>query len=150
MERSTGTTRRGQLFLVALAVFGAHACTSRPVIPNWDPAAFRHLDTLELLTVGPQEGKHWSTVWLVVLDDRVYVRLGSRAADRIRRNTTAPRVGVRIGGREYEDVRVAEAAAMTERVAAAMGEKYWSDVFVRYVPHSLTVRLERNTGADEQ
>lgn len=149
MERSTWSARRWRVLLVVLAVLGAHACTSRPVIPNWDPAAFRDLDTLELLTVGPQEGKHWSTVWLVVLDDRVYVRLGSRAADRMRRNATAPWVGVRIGGREYEDVRVAEAAAMTGRVAAAMGEKYWSDVLVRYVPHSLTLRLERDTGADE-
>jgi hypothetical protein len=135
--------KQWRLGLLALAmVAGASACASRAVIPKWDPAAFRDLDTLELLTVGPEEGKHWSTVWLVVIDDQVYVRLGSKAADRMRRNTTAPLVAVRIGGREYEPVRAEETAAMVARVGAAMGEKYWSDLLVRYVPHPLTVRLQ--------
>jgi len=117
------------------------------VVPKWDPAAFRDRDTLEFLTVGPEEGKHWSTVWLVVIEDQVYVRLGSKAADRMRRNTTAPLVAVRIGGREYEPVRAEETAAMAARVGAAMGEKYWSDLLVRYMPHPLTMRLQPDAAA---
>jgi hypothetical protein len=36
---------------------------------------------------------------------------------------------------------------MADRVAVAMGEKYWSDVFVHYFPHPLTMRLEPETAA---
>ena len=60
--------------LTAAAAYGA-----------WDPAAFSKLDTLEFRTIGPEEGEHWSTVWLVVIDNQVYIRLGSRAADRMER-----------------------------------------------------------------
>ena len=139
--------RLGLLAMAVAAVAGASACASRAVVPTWDPAAFRDRDTLEFLTVGPDEGKHWSTVWLVVIEDQVYVRLGSKAADRMRRNTTAPLVAVRIGGREYEPVRAEETAAMAARVGAAMGEKYWSDRVVRYVPHPLTMRLQPHAAA---
>jgi len=141
MQRSRSWGTQLRMLLVALATLGTSACASRAVIPQWDPAAFRQLDTLEFLTVGPQEGPHWSTVWLVVIDDQVYVRLGSRAADRMRQNATAPLIAVRIGGREYEHVRAEEATGMVERVAAAMREKYWTDLFVRYMPHPLTMRL---------
>ena len=85
---------------MALIVMGSTtACAAPPSVTSWDPAAFRDLSTLEFRTVGPEEGEHWSTVWLVVIDDQVYIRLGSKAADRMRRNTTAPIVAVRIGGR---------------------------------------------------
>ena len=127
-------------FIAAIAV-GACAGAGTRTVDHWDPAAFRDLDTLQFETIGKDEGEHWSTVWLVVLDGQVYVRLGSRAAGRMRGNTTAPIVGVRIGGREYPRVRAEEAAAMADRVAAAMKDKYWSDVFVRFVPHELTMRL---------
>lgn len=134
------------LGLLAL-VAGTSACASHAVVPQWDPAAFRDIDTLEFMTVGPDEGKHWSTVWLVVIDDQVFVRLGAKATDRMRRNTAAPLVEMRIGGREYAHVRAEEAAPMAERVGAAMGEKYWSDRFVRYMPHPLTMRLQPDTAA---
>jgi hypothetical protein len=128
--------------IVVLAALAASGCAGRQAaVPSWDPAAFRDIDTLQFLTTGPEEGPHWSTVWLVVLDGWVYVRLGSRAADRMQRNTTAPFVAVRIGGREYPRVRVEEAKDMVERVGAAMAEKYPSDVFVRYMTHPLTLRL---------
>jgi hypothetical protein len=135
-----GTTM-GALVAVASAVLAACAGAATPTVKSWDPAAFRELQTLEFKTVGAGEGEHWSTVWLVVIDDQVYVRLGSRAAGRMRGNTTAPFVAVRIGGREYPRVRAEDAAALAPQVAAAMGEKYWSDVFVHYVPHELTMRL---------
>ena len=31
---------------------------------------------------------------------------------------------------------------MAERVAAAMADKYWSDIFVRFFAHPLTLRLK--------
>jgi hypothetical protein len=129
------------LVVLALVTATASACSKQLVVPNWDPAAFQQLGTLQFLTVGPEEGPHWSTVWLVVLDGQVYIRLGSRAADRMRKNTTAPHVGVRIGGREYERVRADEMPAMAARVAAAMGEKYTSDLLIRHFAHPLTMRL---------
>jgi hypothetical protein len=129
------------VFAVLLAITIA-GCSPPVTVSRWDPGAFRSLPTLEFLTVGPDEGPHWSTVWLVVLEDGVYVRLGSRAAGRMQRNTTAPYVDVRIGGREYRHVHALEAPDMVGRVAAAMAEKYSSDVVVRWVTHPLTMRLE--------
>ena len=126
---------------IAAITVGACASAGTRTVDHWDPAAFRDLDTLQFKTVGREEGEHWSTVWLVVLDDQVYVRLGSRAAGRMRGNTSAPIVGIRIGGHEYPRVRAEDAPAMKDRVAAAMADKYWSDVLVRYVPHELTMRL---------
>jgi uncharacterized membrane protein YqiK len=50
-------------------------------------------------------------------------------------------VDVRIGTDTFANVRVEPTPQMAERVAEAMGEKYWSDVFIRYFPHPLTARL---------
>ena len=118
------------LVIVLLAGRERARCASTRSCRSWDPAAFRDLDTLEFLTVGPEEGPHWSTVWLVVLDDHVYVRLGSRAADRMQqqhddalRVTCASAAGVRArAGRRSEP-------AMAARVADAMGEKYIDRLF---------------------
>ncbi len=108
---------------------------------EWSSELFEKQDTLEFLTVAPGEQEHWSTVWVVVVDGQPYLRLGTRAAGRIEKNTTAPLVKVRVAGRVFEPVRAEPAPEMAERVAAAMGEKYWSDVLVRYASHPLTVRL---------
>jgi hypothetical protein len=43
----------------------------------WTPEAWSGHDTLELGTNVPGEGEYWFPVWLVVLDGKVYVRLGS-------------------------------------------------------------------------
>jgi hypothetical protein len=132
--------------LVAVVLSGlAAGCSRHVAVPRWDPAAFRDLATLEFLTVGPDEGPHWSTVWLAVVDDGVYVRLGSRAAGRITANTTAPYVDVRVGGREYRHVRAVEAAAMAGPVATEMARKYPSDFVIRHFAHPLTMRLEPDT-----
>lgn len=138
--RSTATVT-GRMLAAILAACLA-GCSARATVPRWDPGAFRSLPTLEFLTVEPDAGPHWSTVWLVVLDDGVYVRLGSRAAGRVERNTTAPYVDVRIGGREYRHVHAVAAPDKAPKVAAAMAEKYTSDVLVRFVTHPLTMRLE--------
>jgi len=148
MDRSRrGETSWLRLLVIVLLLGASAGCSKQVVVPSWDPAAFRALDTLEFLTIGPDEGPHWSTVWLVILDDHVYVRLGSRAAGRMERNTTAPHVRVRIGGKEYERVRATSEPAMAARVADAMAEKYTTDVLVRYSSHPLTMRLEPDAAA---
>ena len=108
---------------------------------QWNPERFANEQTLEFLTNGAEEGDHWSTVWLVVLDGQVYIRLGSRASERVEGNTRAPLVDVRIAGDTFRNVRVDPAPEMADRVATAMGDKYWSDIFVRYMSHPLTARL---------
>ena len=108
---------------------------------EWNPQAFAKEETLSLRTTGPEEGEYWFPVWLVVLDDQVYVRLGSRAADRVQKNKTAPQLAIKIADQQFDAVKGEEAPAMTEAVAAAMAEKYWSDMFIRFFPHPLTLRL---------
>lgn len=108
---------------------------------EWDPAGFAAQDVLEFRTTEAGEDEHWSPVWLVILDDSVYIRLGDRAANRIRSNITSPNVAVRIAGEEFPAVRAEPAPQMAERVAEAMADKYWSDLFVRYFAHPLTMRL---------
>jgi hypothetical protein len=109
--------------------------------PRWTPGLWVDEDTIELRTTSPGEAPYWFKVWVAVVDDQLYARLGRRATERIERNTTAPEVAVRVAGQEFDHVRVENAPEMTERVAAELAEKYWSDVLVRYVPHPLTVRL---------
>ena len=94
---------------------------------HWNPADVADEGTLEFLTVGPEEGEHWSTVWFVVIDEAIYLRLGPRAANRIERNTTAPRLEIRVAASRYP-VRYEKTPEMAERVAAAMADKYWTDI----------------------
>jgi hypothetical protein len=108
---------------------------------DWTPGAWKDEQTIDLQTIGPEEGEYWFPVWLVVLDDQVYVRLGTRAAGRVERNKTAPYMGIRIAGQQFDRVKGTPAPEMTQKVAAAMGSKYWSDVFIRYFNHPLTLRL---------
>jgi hypothetical protein len=115
---------------------------------NWNPATFAGGSTLQLKTTAAGEGEHWFPVWLVVVDDEVYVRLGSRAARRMERNTTAPYVAVRVAGQEFDRVK---AVAMPEKAAAvaeAMARKYWSDVMVRHFNHPMTVKLVPEVAGD--
>jgi len=130
----------GRTVFSMILLFGL-VLSVQPCRAEWDPEAFRNEETLEFLTVGAAEGEHWSPVWLVVLDGQVYIRLGSRAAGRIEGNTTAPYLGVKIAGEQFARVRADPAPDMAEPVAAAMADKYWSDLFVRYFSHPLTMRL---------
>ena len=113
--------------------------------PVWEPAAWTDLSTLRILTVGSEEGEHWSTLWLVVIDGGVYLRLGSRAAERVQGNAENPYVAVEIDGQRFDHVRIEDAAAMRDDVARAMGEKYWSDLLIRFFPHPMTVQLVPGT-----
>jgi hypothetical protein len=123
----------------SLIIMSAVAVADEPA--SWDPQTLAREDTLEFLTVGPQEGEHWSRVWVVAVDDQLYLRLGRRAATRFEKNTTAPFVKVRISGQEFDHVRAEPAPEMAERVGAAMAAKYWSDLLIRFARHPLTVRL---------
>ena len=111
------------------------------VAGQWNPAAFATEGTLQLRTTRAGEGEHWFKVWLVVIDGQVYVRLGSRAVERVESNTTAPVVGVELAGQRFDRVRGVPAPEYAERVAKAMAEKYTSDIFVHLVSHPLTLRL---------
>jgi len=126
------------LSLAALAAPPSHAAT------DWTPPAWADENTVELRTTDPGSQPHWFPVWHVVLDDQLYVRLGSRAAGRFDRNATKPIMGVRIAGKTFERVRGVIVPEMTERVAAAMRDKYWTqaDILVRYMSHPYTMRLE--------
>ncbi len=117
------------------------AFVATPAVAAWDPAAFSKEETLEFLTNDPAEGEHWSTVWLVVVDGQVYLRLGSRAAGRFEASSTKPKMNIRIAGQTFEGVTAEAAPDQTAAVNAAMHEKYWSDVFVQYFSHPLTVKL---------
>jgi hypothetical protein len=130
-------SRRLPALVLLLAVTLAAAARAQ----DWTPDAWAAEDTLELTTVDRADGPYSFPVWLVVLDGDVYVRLGSRAATRVEGSTTAPFVGVTVGGQRFERVRAEPAPDMAARVAQAMADKYWTDVFVRWLPHPLTARL---------
>ncbi|HYC21247.1 MAG TPA: hypothetical protein VEI94_01020 [Candidatus Bathyarchaeia archaeon] len=139
-----GTSRVAAGLALLLAVLAA--CTSggaEVVAPatDWKPAAYAQESTIQLRTTAAGEGEHWFPVWLVIVGGDVYVRLGSRAAGRIKANTTNPYIAVRIAGKEFDHVKFDEAPAEAERVAQAMADKYWSDVIVHRLSHPLTLRL---------
>jgi hypothetical protein len=114
---------------------------------TWDPVTLAKESTLEFLTVGPEEGAHWSKVWVVQIGGQLYLRLGTRSAARFEKNATAPFVRVRIAGLEFDHVRAESAPEMAERVAAAMAAKYWGDLVMRLASHPLTIRLSARTAS---
>jgi hypothetical protein len=118
---------------------GVHAADI--AVPGWDPNAFRTESTLEIMTTGPEEGEHWSKLWLVVIDGKLYVRLGDRSWGRIQRNTTSPYVKVKVAGQEFEKVRLDPTPDMKDKVAAAMADKYFLDILIRHESHPMTARL---------
>jgi len=110
-------------------------------VPGWDPNAFRDQSTLQIMTVGPDEGEHWSKLWLVVIDGQVYVRLGDRSYGRVQKNTASPYVKLKVGDQEFDRVRLEPALDMKDKVAAAMADKYFMDILVRNESHPMTARL---------
>lgn len=114
-------------------------CWAAPA--GWTPAEWSGENTLELTTDVPSEGSYTFPVWLVVIDGQVYVRLGTRAAGRVQASKSAPFVGVKVAGHQFDHVRCEPAPDVAPRVAEAIGQKYWSDVFIRYMSHPLLCRL---------
>ena len=115
------------------------------VAPGWDPASFREDSTLEIMTTEPEAGEHWSKLWLVVIDNQLYVRLGDRAYGRVQRNTTKPYVKLKVGGKEYDKVKLEETPDLKDKVAAAMADKYFMDKLIRYENHPMAARLTPET-----
>ena len=130
---------------IAALLLLAAGCGSAPAAPaasaDWTPRAWANESTIQLHTQAPGEAAHWFPVWVVVLDDQVYVRLGSRAAGRVESNVGKPIIPIRIAGKEFARVKGEPAPDMVARVAGAMHDKYTSDVFVRWMNHPLTLRL---------
>src|SRR2546427_7926223 len=104
-----------QRFLAAAAFIALVAAPAGAA--EWKPRAYASESTLDLRTTAPGEGDHWFPVWLVVLDDQVYVRLGTRAAGRVERNTTQPHVGVRIAGQQLDCIQGGAAPGCAPRAA---------------------------------
>jgi hypothetical protein len=109
--------------------------------PGWDPDAFRGQSTLEIMTVGTEEGEHWTRLWWVVVDGRVYVQLGEPAFRRVQENFARPYVEVKIADQKFDRVRLEAAPDMKGKVAAAMAAKYPKDEMILRQSHPTTVRL---------
>jgi hypothetical protein len=115
--------------------------SSAAVAADWAPELFREAETIDLRTIGSDEGEYWFPIWVVVIDDQVFVRLGSRAAERVRANQAGTQVALRVGEVQFNEVQAEQASDYEARVADAMAAKYWTDIFVRYFPHPMTLRL---------
>ncbi len=125
----------------ALAALFVWLLGGEGVAADWDGQAFRDESTLEFLTVHPDGDEHWSTVWLVVVDGDVYLNLGNRAVERLRANTRAPFVSVRVAGNDFERIRVEPAQERQKEVAAAIAAKYWTGFLVPHTAPSQVMRL---------
>jgi hypothetical protein len=127
--------------VLSLAWVGPGRGADNPV-PGWDPDAFRGQGTtLEIMTIGTQEGEHWTRLWWVVVDGQVYVQLGDQAFRRVQENFAKPYVEVRIAGQKFPRVRLEAAPGMKEKIAAAMAAKYPRDDVILRESHPTTARL---------
>jgi hypothetical protein len=129
------------LSLVLSIPFAAIASAEEKPVPGWDPAKFRQASTIKMMTTEPDVGEHWSNLWVVVIDEQPYVRLGERAYARIRKSTTSPYVKLKVAGMEFDRVKVKEMPDMKGKVATAMADKYWMDILVRHESHPMVARL---------
>src|SRR5215475_14302036 len=89
------------IVLASIALSLASVALARgadPSVSGWDPDAFRGQSTLEIMTIGTEEGELWTRLWWVVVDRQVYVQLGEQAFKRVLRNFAMPYVEVKIGG----------------------------------------------------
>ncbi len=117
---------------------------------EWTPDKWANESTITLCTHIGNEGRHCFPVWMGVLDHEVYVRLGTRAAGRVgkiapRGATNAAmaqdRLAIEIAGNKFDQLTPVSSPSAAKRVAAAMAEKYWLDLIVRFLPHPMTVML---------
>ena len=139
IQRTAGSA--GILIALWLALLAGTVGAADSVVPGWDPNAFRDQSTLQIMTTAPEEGEHWSKVWLVAIDGQLYVRLGTRMFERVQKNTTSPYVKVKVSDNEFDKVRLDPAPEMTDKVAAAMADKYFMDILIRHESHPMTARL---------
>ena len=129
-------------FITALCLtLVAAARAADTAVPGLDPSTFRDESVLQIMTTEPEVGEHWSKLWLVVIDNQLYVRLGDRAYGRVQKNTTSPYVKLKVGGQEFDKVKLEEMPDMKDKVAAAMADKYFMDKLIRYESHPMVARL---------
>jgi predicted DNA-binding protein (MmcQ/YjbR family) len=129
------------LSFVLSITLAAAARADDKAVPGWDPAQFRDTSTIKIMTTEPDVGEHWSNLWVVVIDGQPYVRLGDRSYERIQKNTTSPYVKLKVDDKEFDKVKLEEMPDMKDKVAAAMADKYWLDVLIRYASHPMVARL---------
>ena len=129
------------LGIFSIASLAAVRAADNNPVPGWDPSAFNNESTLQIMTTEPDVGEHWSKLWLVVIDNQLYVRLGDRAYGRIQRNTTSPYIKLKVAGQEFDKVKVEEMPDMKDKVAAAMADKYFMDILIRLESHPMVARL---------
>ncbi len=115
--------------------------TSANAATGWDLSLFQNESTLQFYTINASGEEHWSTVWVVVIDGAPYIRLGSASTSRINGNTKAPYVNIKIAGQDFDHVMAQSAPEMRDKVMAAMADKYWMDILIRYTNHPLVMRL---------
>src|SRR5215831_14926993 len=120
---------------------GGGVCPGGNLAPGWDPNAFRSERTLQIMTTDPEEGAHWSKLWLVVIDGQLFVRLDRRTFKRVQNNLASPYVMLKVGDQEFDRVRLEPAPDMSGTVADAMAAKYPMDVLTRLESHPMTARL---------
>ena len=127
--------------LFGVLVSGVMLLAAASAYAGWEPAAYAEEDVLEFYTVNEDGDDHWAKVWLVVLDDDVYIRLGNRAGKRIEGNADKPYVKIRIADEEFDRVLLEDSPEQAEKIAELMGEKYWSDKLIKHVAHPYTLKL---------
>jgi hypothetical protein len=75
-------------------------------VPGWNPDAWANESTMQIMTTSPEGEEHWSTLWVVVIDHKLYARLGNRSYDRIQKNKTIPWVKLKIDDKQFDKVLV--------------------------------------------
>src|SRR5580692_3928601 len=90
------------IFLLTALMTGVLAAGN--AVPGWDPDAFRDQNTLQIMTTNADGEEHWSNLWLVVIDHKLYVRLGDRSWDRVQKNKTVPWVKLKVGDKQFDKV----------------------------------------------
>ena len=109
-----------------IALFAFAAAAGEP--PDWD--ALKDLDTVSVATTNADGSVRYTTVWIVVVGGRGYLRTGNTTwGDNVARN---PDVRLVIDDDEYA-LRVELVEAEDERalVTKAFNEKYgWSDSMI--------------------
>jgi hypothetical protein len=118
--------RRSLALVGALSMLAMAAAASEP--PDWK--SFADVETVSVATTNPEGTLRYTTVWLVVVEGRGYLRTGDTTwgANVVR----DPNVKLKIGEQEFP-LRVDFVEAEDERalVTAAFNQKYgWSDTVI--------------------
>ena len=111
------------LIWLALAAYAMIA--DQPALastPDWPSVS--EVEEIQVLTTDPDGQSRETTIWLIVVGDRGYIRTSSRSSwgDDIERNSE---ISLRIEGEEYPlRATFIEEEALREKIVAAFREKY--------------------------